>query len=171
MTENIQNLGSSPGKNSIQMLIIIVLGGASLIFILMQYAGDFGKISGFVLLILWCISLPFVIGSALAALLNTSVYRKAQSAVRNGDVTPTWVVRNFLCNSILIVDEGHKKLYINGKICNYADVKTIECSQHKGKNFLSIILKKGQNPVNNIMMDDEASAKQAFERLENSLSS
>ena len=169
MTDGIQVLGPSPGKSLLQLLFVFVLGGAALIFALMQYAGDVGKISGFVLLILWVISLPFIVGSALSALFNGKLYEKAKLAIRNGEVTPTWIVRSSFCNGILIVDEKHKKLHVNGRVCEFSDVKHIEFYTHKGNNYINVILRNGQNPVNKIMVDDEVSAKQAFERLENSL--
>lgn len=109
------------------------------------------------------------------------VYRRAGKAVAQGRIVPSYIGRNTECSTIVIVDEANKKLYINGDVFAYTDIKSVarrDSTTAKSNGYqawtevnprIEFHLHQGANPLKRVLFDSEAERDSFFARLCNSM--
>lgn len=112
---------------------------------------------------------------------NARVYRLAEMAVAQGSLVPTYVGRDEECSSIVIVDEANKKLYLNGDVYAYADIKSVSTRHSTDVAYnayqvwtevtpwIEFHLRAGASPLKRVYFDSAAARDNFYARLCNSM--
>ena len=164
-----KEVGTNPVWGVVLTGLLFLGGGAAIIVSLFKFGGDGAKVFSLLLFFVWCFAwIPFL-GMLLASMLNLGIYNKARNAIRTGNFSPTWIARNTTCTGIIMVDEKNRRLYANGDIFSFDNVRKTGLEMIGNKNFLEIVVNTGDNPIRRISMDNANDARQHYERLNNSL--
>lgn len=166
-----ESLGGPPFKRHIRLALRVY--GAMLAALLFLYflrppgAGIFLMI----VLCLWMILTPWAIGRSIAARVNGSrFFVPACDAVEAGKLNCSYVVRGTLCTGgIAVVDEAHRRLWLNGHLLRFEDISTVEWETVGRRHRLSITVKSGAQPITTLSFDAEDQMRQAYARLSNTL--
>lgn len=109
------------------------------------------------------------------------VYRQAEIAVAHGSIVPSYVGRDAECSSIVVVDETNKKLFINGGLFAFADIKSVgtrsstevvaDAYQARTTTtpWIEFHLRAGANPLKRVYFDSVAARDNFYARLCNSM--
>ena len=135
--------------------------------------GPGGAVLTVILLIPWLIVTGmFGVGFLMALFGDGMVnYKRTWAAVREGRIGVSYLVRGWLGDNLVVVDETRRLLCIDGEIIGFDAVRKLQHHSHSsgGVNKLEIVLASGANPVRSLDLSSEARLKAAFERLCNTL--
>ena len=164
------DLGLSP----LRLFAVLFFGVGPLGLLLLVAAamsGPGGAVLTVILFIPWLIVTGLFGVNFLKALLGDSMinYKRTRAAVREGRVGVSYLVRGWLGNNLVVVDETRRLLCIDGEIIGFDAVRKLQHHSSGGVDKLEIVLASGANPVRSIELSSEATLKAAFERLCNSL--
>lgn len=162
-----QLLGGDPGKTAAQ----VVLASIIVAFIVIGLLAALAARPGIVIVILLCfLVLGWMILQLPAAFLNQRViFRPAVAAVLAGAITVDWAIQGENGNGIVLVDETGRRLYVNGAVHPFADIKQVEWSTAGEVAYLRIVLRLGEDPVRTIRMPSHRAAAQMGHRLHNAV--
>jgi hypothetical protein len=161
-------LGRSPAAGLKAFLIysaaLLAINGA--IFLLSKNAAG---VIFVIVILLYMLAYKVILDVIFNALSKTSwaIYKKTRAAISSGEINPAYVIRNPMeVSGIAVVDEGNKKLMVNGGIFSFSDVKSI---RRRSSKMLEIVFNAGATPILCVELDSERSLDVAFHRLSNSL--
>lgn len=133
-----------------------------------------GIIVGLLLGLLWTFALgPTLLGKLIAASINSRVYKEAGKLIAEGKLVAGYFGRNLSCEGLAVVDEQNKRLYLNGHLYDFGDIKSIQpgwiTKRTETKHYVEIIVKHGAAPMQKVWFDGEHAATTFCHRLGNNL--
>jgi hypothetical protein len=169
-TSSVAVLGTHPVLLSAMRSLLVLGGGASVIFLTAQIPGInfftfviLGPLFGFIIV-------PINLSAPVIAFFNSGKFNKARRAIASGEIHPDWVIRDAMGRGIAMVDEGAGKIFINDRVHEFDEVKSITWAR---KNMVSKVieftLKEGANPVKRVFVGYWTNLDQVSARLMNSL--
>jgi hypothetical protein len=164
-------LGGQPGKKA---LIFATRFYGVCIAVIAVLSLGFGKGGFFVAAFLTLIPVlmaPVYFGTIMGALINGGrYYTPAIDAVASGEINCTYALRGSICKGgVLIVDDGQRRLWLNGEVLGFDDVKSVGWRSVNREHALNITLRKGASPVTSLHFDTQQQAENACGRLSNTL--
>ena len=164
------DLGPSPLRLFAVMFLAVGPVGL-LLLVAAGMSGPGGAVLAVVLFIPWLIIAGFVGVGLLKTLFGNGMvnYKRTRAAVREGRVGVSYLVRGWLGDNLVVVDETRRLLCIDGEIVGFDAVRKLQHHSVGGVDKLEIVLASGANPIRSLDMSSEARLKAAFERLCNTL--
>jgi hypothetical protein len=170
------NLGGHPAAN----IAMIAAGIFVLSAIVVGIAFLMNHVVGVIFLLgmgfIWLFAAgPVLVGTFIAALINARDYRKAKRLVAAGELNASYFGRNNACKGIAIVDESNKRLYLNGQLYDFSNIKSIRLNwtavgrKNTREYYIEVVLKSGAAPLQKVSFDGENSANNFYHRLANTL--
>ncbi len=164
------DLGPSP----LRLFAVMFFGVGPIGLLLLVAAamsGPGGAVLTVILFIPWLIITGMFGVGFLKALFGDRMvnYKRTRAAVREGKIGVSYLVRGWLGDNFLVVDETRRLLCIDGEIVGFDAVRKLQHHSSGGVDKLEIILASGANPIRSLELSSEARLKAAFERLCNSL--
>lgn len=165
-----------PNPFLVTMLIwgSIYAGSIGLVTLLVVNGSKYGVVLFFVVaILLFFLLFPFAksFGFSLGGYMGG--YRRARKAIQNGMIDPDWAVRGAACTTIAMVDEKTRRIYINGTVYDFDDVKNLGWVSNPNDPYagyaLDFYMRSGSMPVNRIEFGNEHDMRQALGRLSNVL--
>ncbi len=164
------DLGGHPTLNVLKMTALLLLMTAALVGAFVWLHPIVGAVVGFFVALSWMTVGPQQLGKLIASGLNSRIYNEARRLVANGELTPSYMGRNQVCNGFAVVDEKGQMLYLNGRTLKFADVKSIGCrGGSKGEHYVEFVLCGGEAPVQKVEFEDLHTAETFYHRLRNTL--
>lgn len=160
------SLGLHPALNvliSAAILLGITIVIVGIVVLLNKILGILvGLLAGLV----WFVATPKLLGNLIASFVNAAhIYKPAMKLVGNGELNPSYIGRNVICKGLAVVDEHNKRLYVNGVLYSFADVKSLASEE----NYVEIVFKQGAVPVHKIWFDSQRDSDVFYHRLGNNL--
>lgn len=180
-SKHARDIGGNPIKRillRLMSLLVMFVGTWGAIFWIVYYDAEFHPaLSTFLVLAGWVvlpIGLTYYTSLFIAALVNYSrCYKRAQKAVNDGSLRPTWYVRTPVCAGIIIVDETNRKIFINKYTYDFDDVTEIGGWYLRhwlfGAHWINITVKNDPTPVKSVKVGNENTFQQVRARLAHSL--
>lgn len=167
------NLGGHPAWNAVKMVVIlsvisaVVAGGDFLMHDKLTLVGLLAEL-------LWYFMGAFFLLRAILYSITSGVYKKAKRLVDDGKLIVSYIGRKAVaCHGMAVVDEQNRRLYLNGHLYEFADVKSIQSGWEKKNNsqdhYVEIVVKHGAVPVQKVWFDNDQAATNFSHRLGNSL--
>ena len=163
------NLGGHPMWNLLKMIVLalllttIISAGAYLI------AKPLGGIVMIIALLLWSLAAFRFPGALIGGLINSRNYNAAKKLVAEGGLSISYIGRNLNCVGLAVVDDQYRRLYLNGRLYDFADVKSIGRNETAAKPYVEIVVKHGETPMKKVWFDSETETTTFYHRLRNSL--
>lgn len=164
------DLGPSPLR--VFAVLFFAVGPLGLLLLVAAaMSGPGGAVLTVILFIPWLIVTGmFGIGFLKALFGDRMVnYKRTRAAVREGKIGVSYLVRGWLGDNFVVVDETRRLLCIDGEIVGFDAVRKLQHHSSGGVDKLEIILASGANPIRSLELSSEARLKAVFERLCNSL--
>ena len=96
-------------------------------------------------------------------------YRKTRAALAEGRIGLSYILRDVEGFNYVVVDEDRRLLTVHGDVFGFDDVRRVAWRIADNKHLLDFTLKSGADPVRTADLGSEASLKQGYARLVNSL--
>lgn len=185
MSDTVQLPGTSPVEQPtsndlgmapllVCLLTFLAVGpGLLLLGLLIALSGGPGAILAVIFLgaIPWVL-LTMFFGFKLIALLLMGGglnYSRAKAAVREGRISVTYYLRDFMGDNLIVVDEPGRRLFVNGTVVDFDQIKNLGWESGNKKHRLTVTLKSGVDPILSADLGSEDKLKSSFERLGNTL--
>lgn len=141
--------------------LMVASGDAALMFV--------GLLASPVLVIML---FPFAraFGSAMAGQLVH--YGPARRALERGEIDPAWAVRGSACLGIALLDEKNRRLYANGDVFPFEDVRQVAwaaAATGSPHNTIDFMMRTGPLPFRRVVLDSGEDVMAAFARISNAL--
>ena len=152
------------GSGMVLLAIYVALGGAAFATEWLGLLLVFGiaTLIGFFLLGIYG-------GLLVAAVANARFqFRPAVEAVDN-DFKPSLVAGDFVGNGICMIDQENSKVFVNGTICGFDEVSSLESQSSKHLETIRVALTSGDQPVKTIGYQSAGQRDQDFQRISNAL--
>lgn len=166
-------LGSSPLLTTLAIWGAI-FGGAITVIGLMIASGDaalmFVGILASPVLVIMLFPFARAFGSAVAGQLVH--YGAARRALEQGAIDPDWAVRGSACLGIALVDEKNRRLYVNGDVFPFEDVRQVAwaaAATGSSHNTIDFMMRTGPRPFRRVVLDSGEDVMAAFARISNAL--
>lgn len=190
MSDTVQAPGPAPiaqpahvdlGPSPLRLFAVLFFAVGPLGLLLLVAAamsGPGGAVLTVILFIPWLIITGMFGVGFLKALFGDRMvnYKRTRAAVREGRIGVSYLVRGWLGDNFVVVDETRRLLCIlaNARICDgeivgFDAVRKLQHHSGGGVDKLEIVLASGANPIRSIELSSEARLKAVFERLCNSL--
>ena len=91
------------------------------------------------------------------------------TAIRRGQIAPTYMLHDAWHTRFVAVDENRRLVAINGTVVSYDDIRKIGWSMQGNQHMLEFVLKSGTRPSIIVAMRVEGIMRQNYERLSNTL--
>ena len=164
------DLGPSPLR--LFAVLFFVVGPLGLLLLVAAAMnGPGGAVLTVILFIPWLIVTGLFGVGFLKALFGDRMvnYKRTRAAVREGRIGVSYLVRGWLGDNFIVVDETRRLLCIDGEIVGFDAVRKLQHHSGGGVDKLEIVLASGANPIRSLELSSEARLKAVFERLCNSL--
>ncbi len=165
-------LGGDPGKGAIKTALTVAVGGPIVIALWfgLGFALDWAALAviGFIVGFFWIIGTIASLVAVLLALAARRHFKPALAAVLAGELNVSWFFYGH-GYGLVVVDELGRKLFVNGSIRDFADVKEIEWTTSGKPAHLRVVLRSGANPVLTVPLSSSDDASLVGHRLHNAL--
>lgn len=176
-------VGGSPLGHALRHLAVVGLGIPFVLWLIAPGSGGRpgdGQWFALILLpalIIWPLLGFRALGILVAAGMNQRTWSAARAAVERGDVRPDVVVRNGMGTGMLVLDEGARRLFLNGETYGFDEVRRLETvpvgpgfwNQFTGVPKLRLSMARGHQPVQDVGVANNAVLQQTLARVGNLL--
>ncbi len=170
----IRLLGGNPRLHTLRFIVKLTAGGMLVTGMLIATGvildwwvlGLIGVLLGAVGTLL----VPVVLVTLFLSLIPGGHFKQAVAAVQAGDLAVSWLFYG-LGTGMVVVDEPGRRLFINGSIHGFDEVKEIEWTTSGRPANLRIVLSSGAMPVQTVPLRSSDDASSVGHRLHNALCS